>query len=258
MKVPNPLMDEFFRFGLSKIPVIIATTNHVKIARLTIFLNHIAKNLPIEFVCYTLDDLGIKDDNCPEIYYTFEGNSNLKNDYFYYMIREHVESFKEKSFLLVTNDAGLSIPVLENWPNVHTKRCWMNYPPEENITTSAQAIIHEASKLDPTHRFGYFTCATTVSICRNTYLSKGITRYVPAPLSRDVLTMESSQMVKIVTDVPLEEQKTAWDVCAPLVNQNEECNRTYRHLTYFQLVNYGDPMYKSLESVMNRFLGEDE
>ena len=45
MKVPNPLMDEFFRFGLSKIPVIIATTNHVKIARLTIFLNHILIDL---------------------------------------------------------------------------------------------------------------------------------------------------------------------------------------------------------------------
>ena len=237
-----------------ELPIIVATTNPTKIKRFEWFIKLWSWNTKINAKMYTLNDLGITDFNCPEIYYDFRSNAALKRDMLFWRINEDpASSFKcdikmitRDHYVILADDSGVEIPELNYWPGVKTKRCG-----DEYNMTSAQMITNrvfsEIPDLDD--HWGIINSAIAAKCVYNDCTDAKKQRRT------EVLDAQCSQNVRFVkspTDAGLE---TAWDICAPFVKLHDgtiyQCN-TYSGMTIQTSILYGDYMWKAFEAVMNR------
>ena len=228
---------------IKPIPIILATTNATKIRKITRFAEIWQWEHRIGLRVYTPNDIGIADIDCPEIYYTFEQNAALKVDHMIWTLNEDRGlkcdfDIKKDPYIIMANDSGLEIPVLNNWPGVKTKRCCKG-----TDMTSAEYILYELNRKIPNSEDhdGYVVNATVAKL-----FNYG---------TDNVFTSSSKDFQDVIISRPECSDKvfTMWDICSPYrVYSNgyiAQC-KTYTQMSIDESILYGDYMWKSFESVM--------
>ena len=238
-------------YPLSGLPVILATTNPIKLERLKVFLDLYGFENGCNFEIETLDSINATDFDCPEIYYNYSDNSKLKNDMLYYMITEGGTSFeyRDGDYLIITTDNGLEIPKLHGWPGVHTKRAnSYKYRGEAGKNeTSAEAILEQASDLNESDRNGSMHCACAISLV---FFESSGSIY---PNNKHVFIGQGSQKVQIIYPSSNEKVYTAWDICAPRHDLNsDKILPVHSKISIEKSMIYGDFMYQAFSEAMDR------
>ena len=231
---------------IKPIPIILATTNATKIEKFMRFIEVWEWNHQIKLKGYTIYDLGIKNFDCPEIYYTYEANAALKADYMKYMLKEDPDvkcdfDINKDPYIIMANDSGLEIPALDNWPGIRTKRCCKG-----TDMTSAEYILHEIGcKLPKDEDHDGVMKTSTVALLTNFDASEAI--------HWTQCSGKGEQDVNIEHPTCPEKLYTAWDICSPYrVYSNgyiAQC-KTYTQMSIDESILYGDYIWKSFDSVM--------
>lgn len=231
---------------IKPIPIILATTNATKLDMFMRFIELWEWNHHIKLKGYTIYDLGIKNFDCPEIYYTYEANANLKADYMKYMLKEDPDvkcdfDINKDPYIIMANDSGLEIPALDNWPGVRTKRCCKG-----TDMTSAEYILHEIGCKLPNDEDHDGVMKTSTTVLLTNFGANDAIRWRRC-------VGKGEQDVNIVHPTFPKKLYTAWDICRPYrVYSNgytDQC-KTYSQMTIDESILYGDYIWKSFDSVM--------
>lgn len=215
----------------------------------------------IHFDYYAIPDLcSTYNMNCPEPYYTFGENSELKANYVNFDITEKencfggCEFFSNGNFIVISNDCGLEISELNNWPGVKTKRCNKYI----RMNTSAEAIIYRLNEehfqktpldemfYDASKLHALYTSSTTVLTHIKDYDNNIHCKTYTNTYSQDVGIIDPR------IKNPNESIETMWDITTPIsrFEENEHIfyydNRPISKLNIDTLILLDDPMFKSL------------
>lgn len=245
------------------IPIVLATGNTVKIARFKDYIEHFAAKHRFLYTLHILSNV-----SAPEIYYHYTENAKIKNDMAYYQLNEgEVVSDPEMptyfdwnygDYIIITDDSGLEIPALDNWPGVKTKRAAVNYNPVDGTKdprdmSSAEVILDNISRLDESERHGFIYSACCVSLVN---CSRKI-----IPEKRCVAISKGSQPVLIGLPENFKERPmTAYDICSPCIyyGDKEDSPRftrpTYSQMSTAEMMLYGDYMYHAFDCAMEQIM----
>lgn len=103
--------------------IIMATSNKMKIRNMTEFAKIICNKYDADLNMVTLEEIGIDRIDCDEPYTTYSENSEHKADVAFNVIKESHKIRDYDRYFIMTNDSGLEISLLNNWPGHRTARC---------------------------------------------------------------------------------------------------------------------------------------
>lgn len=249
---------------ITRIPIVLATGNNVKINRFKDYIEHFAAKHRFLYTLHTLSDA-----SAPEIYYSYTENAKIKNDMAYYRLNEsecvpnpimptYGKDYHYGDYIIITDDSGLEIPALDNWPGVKTKRAATNYNPVDDTKdprdmSSAEVILDNISRLDESERRGFIysaCCVSLVNCDRKVF-----------PAKRCVAICKGVQPVLIgLPENFIGRPMTAYDICSPYIQyENTEDSPIFTRPTYSQMSTaemmiYGDYMYHAFDCAMEQIM----